>query len=176
MEATYHFLAKILVNNRTLDELAIFILAPALFAVIILTLLIGYAGPGLRLEPGRESKIRSYWGRLAGSLLIACFLLTLSSSPTKAFQGEQPADRELQISLDKSYSVVNAGDAILFDTQVTNMGADESPPLVLAMNIINLDLEGDVVDPEDWSPERTQYIESLKAGSSSICPGGSTLF
>ena len=166
MEATYHFLEKTLVNNRTLDELVIFILAPALFAAIILTLLIGYAAPDLRLEPGRESKIRSYWGRLAGSLVITCLLFALGSSPTMAFQGEHPANSELQISIDKVYSIVNAGDAILFDTQVTNMGAGESPPLVLAMNIINLDSEGDVVDPEDWSPERTQYIESLKAGES----------
>ena len=34
------------------------------------------------------------------------------------------------------------------------------------MNIINLDAAGDVVDPEDWSPQRTQYIESLAAGKS----------
>jgi hypothetical protein len=37
----------------------------------------------------------------------------------------------------------------------------------VALNIINLDSEGDVVDPEDWSPERTQYIEPLAPGSSS---------
>ena len=34
------------------------------------------------------------------------------------------------------------------------------------MNIINLDAAGDVVDPEDWSPQRTQYMESLAAGKS----------
>ncbi len=32
------------------------------------------------------------------------------------------------------------------------------------MNIINMKSEGDVVDPEDWSPERTQYLESLGTG------------
>jgi len=34
------------------------------------------------------------------------------------------------------------------------------------MNIINLNAQGDVVDPEDWSPERTQYINSLAPGAS----------
>jgi hypothetical protein len=34
------------------------------------------------------------------------------------------------------------------------------------MNVINLDAHGDVVDPEDWSPQRTQYMESLKPGES----------
>jgi hypothetical protein len=34
------------------------------------------------------------------------------------------------------------------------------------MNVINLDANGDVVDPEDWSPQRTQYIQSLATGQS----------
>jgi hypothetical protein len=34
------------------------------------------------------------------------------------------------------------------------------------MNVINLDATGDVVDPEDWSPQRTQYMDSLGAGES----------
>ena len=34
------------------------------------------------------------------------------------------------------------------------------------MNIINLDAQGDVVDPEDWSPQRSQYLASLAPGES----------
>ena len=34
------------------------------------------------------------------------------------------------------------------------------------MNIINLDAKGDIVDPEDWSPQRAQYIEQLAPGES----------
>jgi hypothetical protein len=49
---------------------------------------------------------------------------------------------------------------------VTNHAAEASPPLTVAMNIINLDQKGGVVDPEDWSPERTQYIERLEPGES----------
>jgi hypothetical protein len=34
------------------------------------------------------------------------------------------------------------------------------------MNIINLNAQGEVVDPEDWSPQRTQYVEPLGPGQS----------
>jgi hypothetical protein len=34
------------------------------------------------------------------------------------------------------------------------------------MNIINLDAAGEVVDPEDWSPQRTQYLDKLGPGES----------
>jgi hypothetical protein len=32
--------------------------------------------------------------------------------------------------------------------------------------VINLDATGDVVDPEDWSPQRTQYLDELGPGDS----------
>jgi hypothetical protein len=62
------------------------------------------------------------------------------------------------------YMVVKTGDTVEFNTAVTNTSAEASPPLIVAMNVINLDATGDVVDPEDWSPQRTQYIETLGAG------------
>jgi hypothetical protein len=44
-------------------------------------------------------------------------------------------------------------------------GEKESTPMVVAMNIVNLG-EGDPVDPEDWSPERSQSIDPLEPGES----------
>ena len=52
MEAAYHFLEKIIVNNRTLDEMTVFLLAPAAFAGIVVFLL-WYFSAGLRLEAGQ---------------------------------------------------------------------------------------------------------------------------
>jgi hypothetical protein len=49
---------------------------------------------------------------------------------------------------------------------VTNNDTQNSPPLIVAMNIINLNGDGDPVDPEDWSPERTQYLDRLAPGQS----------
>jgi len=56
------------------------------------------------------------------------------------------------------------GDTIEVGTAITNNTPLSSPPLIVAMNVINLEDAGEVVDPEDWSPERTQYIDSLKPG------------
>jgi hypothetical protein len=62
--------------------------------------------------------------------------------------------------------MVKTGDKVEYDTVVTNKGTETSSPLIVAMNVINLDAKGDTVDPEDWSPQRTQYMESLAPGES----------
>jgi hypothetical protein len=72
----------------------------------------------------------------------------------------------LDLSIEKGFRQVETGDEIGFNTVVTNNGSQVSSPLIVAMNIINLDETGEVVDPEEWSPERTQYIESLASGKS----------
>jgi hypothetical protein len=72
----------------------------------------------------------------------------------------------LQISIDKSAESCRAGTPILYNTVVTNTGKEATPPLIVAMNIINLKGDGEPVDPEDWSPQRTQYLESLEPGKS----------
>ncbi len=164
--ATNHFLSKTLVNNRTPDEFWPWLTTPVLFAVLVLGLLFLYAGPGLRLEAGRASRLWSFVGRLAGSLAAVCLAVALSASPVVAHQEAQPQGEDLEISIDMEYKTVKTGDPVLFNTLVTNNGKEEAPPLTVAMNIINLDAEGEVVDPEDWSPQRTQYIRALAAGQS----------
>jgi hypothetical protein len=62
------------------------------------------------------------------------------------------------------YTIVKAGDKVTYNTVLSNSGTETTPPLSVAMNIINLDAAGDVVDPEDWSPQRTQYLETLGPG------------
>jgi len=62
--------------------------------------------------------------------------------------------------------VLRAGLPLLFNTVVSNGGAEPSQPIIVAMNIINLNKQGEVVDPEDWSPQRTQYVEPLAPGQS----------
>jgi hypothetical protein len=129
-------------------------------------LLFLYAGPGLRLEAGRSSRLWSFLGRVSGLFVIACLVFYLGVLPAMALQTEQLQGNGLQISIDTATAVVKTGDDVEFNTLVTNNGTDQSPPLIVAMNIINLDASGDVVDPEDWSPQRTQYIEALGPGES----------
>jgi ABC-2 type transport system permease protein len=164
--AVNHFLSKILVNNRTLGEWWPFLLAPVIFAALVYAVLFLYAAPSLRLEAGKTSKFWSSMGRLVGVgvLLIAGLVIFPSASLVAAQEAMQ--QQPVSISIDMEYQTVKAGDHILYNTTVKNNGTTDSPPLCLAMNIINLDAAGDIVDPEDWSPQRTQYIDVLPAGQS----------
>lgn len=166
MAAASHFLSKHLVNYRTVAEFWTWLISPVVFAILIYLLLFGYASPGLRLEAGKTSRFWPRLGRLVGLPVIAGLIVALAPSPAMALQaGTDPAGT-LEIAIDLDYTAVKTGDKVEFNTVVTNRGTVESPPLIVAMNIINLDAEGDVVDPEDWSPERTQYIETLAPGQS----------
>jgi ABC-type transport system involved in cytochrome c biogenesis permease component len=185
LAATNHFLSKHLVNYRPVSEFWNWLTSPVVFAVLVLGVLFLYAAPGLRLDAGRAlpGKFRSWskipakgWGRAAGLLVIAVLLTSYCSTysiglgavPAMAFEGDglQEAEQPLQIAIDTDYEVVKTGDKVEFSTKVTNNATEESPPLIVAMNIINLDRQGDVVDPEDWSPQRTQYLEKLAPGES----------
>ena len=166
MEATRHFIDKILVNNRTYEEMWTWLLSPMVFVVLVLALLFLYAGPSLRFEGGRASIVRLNWRRAAGWFGAACLVAALLASPFMARQAAASpgAELPLDISVDMESKTVKTGDEFEFDTSVTYNGREESPPMVMAMNII--DLRGQVVDPEDWSPQRTQVIKPLAAGQS----------
>ena len=175
-----HFLAGVLVNNRTAAEYGWFLWSSVVFLVVMFILLFWYAGPALRLEGGRERRFAG--GGAAGAALV--ILLGLAApSPAFALQAEQspaaaaaPAPAAaaaptltaegIEIAIDKSDTVFRAGLPLLFNTVVTNKGASPSRPVIVAMNIINLNKQGEVVDPEDWSPQRTQYVEALPPGQS----------
>lgn len=162
-----HLLSEHLVNYRPVSEYWSWLLAPAGFALLMMLLLFLYAAPGLRLAPGRKR------GRLAKHSRPAVFLIitglaviSLAVSPALASESRQQADEDLQLSIDTDVVEVKTGDMVEYSTRVTNHGGEDSPSLIVAMNIVNIDPEGDVVDPEDWSPERAQYIDSLESGAS----------
>jgi hypothetical protein len=167
MEATYHFLEKIIVNSRTVEELTAFLVAPIALMVISTGALVWYAAPRLRLEAGRVGR-RTMPKGITSALMLGLLVAALGASPVNARQAgaAQGAEQLLEISIDTDFANVKAGDPVLFNTAVTNPSDEESPPLIVAMNIINLDSEGDVVDPEDWSPERTQYVTPMAPGQS----------
>ena len=176
--AMERFLEKILVNNRPVEEFVSWLWSPVGFALLALVLLVGYSAGGLRLEASRASLPRPRWGRRAAAVaslfvLATAFLVVVepaSGASARLRDEAAPLDANgnapLAISIDLAYQTVNQGDAIFFDTVVTNPTSVPSAPTVVAMNIINLDQEGDVVDPEDWSPARTQYIDPLVPGDS----------
>jgi ABC-2 type transport system permease protein len=166
LAAQRHFLASLLVNNRTLDEMRSWLLSPLLFAAAVFVLLFWYAGGGLRLEPGREHRSRFARSGALGLLLLACLAGMWRATPLGAQAVPPPEQPWLGVSIDVGAKTVQAGSTILYQTVLTNHGTTPSPALIMAMNIINLNAKGDVVDPEDWSPQRTQYHAGLAPGQS----------
>ena len=169
MGAPRHFLAALLVNNRTLAEFWSYLISPIAFAIVVFLLLFWYASPGLRVEGGKASTFPRLRSRAAAAV-VASLMVFLSTFPVMA-QSEQEdlkssEPTSLQVSIDLDAKTVQAGTPVLYNTVLKNNGAAASPPLIVAMNIINLDAKGDIVDPEDWSPQRTQYTESMAAGES----------
>ena len=167
LEGADHFLEKIIVNNRTVQELLPFIWSSVIFALLIFGILFFFAAPRLRLDGGLPIKLqRKKRGVFVSIFLIAYLLFSIGVViPVKAIEPvNQGALGTLEIDIDKTTAVTNNGDKVEFHTSVTNKDTTPSPPLIVAMNIINLNATGDVVDPEDWSPERTQYLESLAPG------------
>jgi hypothetical protein len=180
--ATYDFLAKILINNRALTDkshqagdLLVWhhLISPIAFCVVMVTLLWVIA-PGLRIEA--VQRWRAMWGKkvrmaaiVAGALVLGAVALqrvaVAQEGSAGASSGSEPGDG-VTIELDKTLSILSQGDSLVYNSTVTNGGGTDTPSLTVALNIINLDAAGDVVDPEDWSPQRTQYIETLKPGES----------
>lgn len=163
MASVNHFLSKHLVNYRSVAEFWPWLITAVVLAVVSMAVLL-FVGSGLRLEPGRRSKLWSKISHAFGLSVIAGLVLVslLLASPAYAFQ----ADENLSITVDTQTKHMKTGDTIEFKSVVTNNGAEASPPLIVAMNVINMDATGDVVDPEDWSPQRTQYIDALAPGES----------
>jgi hypothetical protein len=166
MQASSEFLEKVLVNNRTVAEKEPYLRSSWIAAIMVLLILLLVAAPRLRLDAGSARKMRARWGSLSGMLLAALFLVMLGASPALGIARPQvAAERDgLRISLDEEFLEVRTGDELQFQTLIENNGQQDSPPVILALNIIKLTSEGDVVDPEDWSPERTQYVNSISAG------------
>lgn len=171
LQGTSGFLEKFLVNNRTLEELQTYIFAAVLSAIVILALLFFHAAPQLSHEGGMPRLIPRRSGRTATALTSAgvALLLSLSLSLSLAMAVQSAPspgiEQDLRITVDLDYKTVNTGEEINFNTVVTNIGVRNSPPLNVAMNIVKTG-QGDPVDPEDWSPQRTQGIEMLAPGES----------
>lgn len=143
-----------------------FLQAPVIFSAVVMGLLFYYLGPRLAVEEGTMGKLWSKLSRKIGLVVIACLLLSQGATSVMALPQAQSQVDDLQLSISIHSRQAKTGDEVIFDTILTNTTAQSSPPVILAMNIINLNKTGDVVDPEDWSPQRTQYIDSIASNQS----------
>jgi uncharacterized repeat protein (TIGR01451 family) len=169
MQATSEFLEKFIVNNRAPSERYTYLVSSIIAAVVISGILFLYAAPRLQLEGGSPRLFRRR--QRAASAAVAATVLALAvtlglaattSARTFAVVNDPPT---IDIEIDMDAAALKTGDEIEFTTTVTNTADTPSPELVVAMNIINLG-KSDPVDPEDWSPERTQAVDPLGPGES----------
>jgi uncharacterized repeat protein (TIGR01451 family) len=177
MQATSEFLEKFIVNNRAPSERYTYLVSTIVSAAFFVTLLLLYAAPRLQLEggsprigrPGRRGTKVAAAGLAAAALSLGgAFGGVAQASPMTTAGVVAPATvavSSITIDVDMDAAVVKTGDEIDFTTTVTNTSQTPSPELVVAMNIINLG-KSDPVDPEDWSPERTQRVDPLDPGAS----------
>ncbi len=164
LQATSEFMEKVLVNNRSVWERDEYLRSSVAAVVLVLFALFVIAAPRLRLDAGGSRRLRARWGSLSGMVLTALLLLALGAGPAMALGGplSQTDGSDLEVTMEETFLEVKTGDEVDFDTLLENNGTEDSPPVIMALNIIKL--SGDVVDPEDWSPERTQKVDFVPAG------------
>ena len=106
-----------------------------------------------------------YCFRLFAGVVAVASAATLTGTSTPV-QGAGPVDAtELSVTVSMSETSALIGDSFEFTTEVANAGNEATLPLVAHMNVVSLDLKT-YVDPEDWSPRRTQSIAPIASGSS----------
>lgn len=166
IESVNQFTEKLLVNNRTFDEMSSWLTAPIIFGAVVFIVLFWYSAPRLGLD-SRKSRLpwllKMRRASVVAVVLVALCLSFFTVAPARAQTGAP--NSPIQISIDQTYREVKTGDSTEFNTVVQYNGTEESTPMLVAMNIVNLGA-GDPVDPEDWSPERTQEVEELAPGES----------
>ena len=75
------------------------------------------------------------------------------------------ASGTLTVSADKTQISARLGADFGFRTTISNTGSSASERLVAHLNILTL-RPGLYVDPEDWSSQRTVFLDPIPAGSS----------
>ncbi len=103
--------------------------------------------------------------RLVVTLTVSLPLVVVGWAPVDA--APRPADEAppLQVELDKTHLDAGPGERFSFTSTIRNTGDEAQTDLVAHLSILTTDA-GVYVDPEDWSPRRTQYVDKLPAGES----------
>lgn len=97
------------------------------------------------------------------ALTIAVAALVSPGAALAARQSSQSPD--VTVVLDRQSATAGPGERLEFTSTIHNAGQDERSGLVAHLSIFSTD-PGVYVDPEDWSPKRTQYVDELPAGES----------
>ena len=99
--------------------------------------------------------------------LVAAFaLLTVVASGSAAaapLRADNGGASAVTVQLDRATLAAGPGQRLRFTSTVRNVGPRPLSGLIAHLNILSSD-PGVYVDPEDWSPRRTQYLDDLPPG------------
>ena len=100
----------------------------------------------------------------SGTLLLAlgALLIALALAPT-GLATDKPA--RVSVSVGHLRISTKLGTKFAFRSTVTNLGAEPESGLIAHLNVLSL-RRGTYVDPEDWSSNRTRYLDTIPAGGS----------
>lgn len=120
------------------------------------------------IEPRTFIESRTFLGSLTlhgiSSVIVLAGSLAFGSAPVARAQGSPPGGT-LGVRITRESASLTAGEWLEFRTVLWNAGATTTPPLAAHLSIAAL-VSGKHVDPEDWSPQRTQYLTPLEPGDS----------
>lgn len=117
-----------------------------------------------RLHP--ETPSGTELALLAAALLLLTAALVALTAPAAASAPAGGRDRAgVTVALDRARTSVGPGEEVRFESTVRNVGDRPASGLVAHLNILTTDPDV-YVDPEDWSPRRTQYLDRLDPGES----------
>ena len=102
--------------------------------------------------------------RVLAAFTASLPLVAVGWAPVDAARPAQEAP-VLQVQLDRSHFDAGPGQRLSFTSTIRNTGAEAQTDLVAHLSILTTDASV-YVDPEDWSPKRTQYVDELPAGDS----------
>lgn len=104
---------------------------------------------------------------VACTVPFAIFAILASHGVPAAGAGQASAhdDAGVVVELDQGALHVPPGKKIAFESTIRNTGDTPLDGYVAHLDLLTTD-ESVYVDPEDWSPKRTQYLDELAPGES----------
>jgi hypothetical protein len=97
---------------------------------------------------------------------MACRLVALVATVGVALAlaaGAAAAPSPVSVRVDRTQIAAGLGDPFRFRTTISNTTGTETEPLVAHLNILTL-RPGVYVDPEDWSSQRTWFLDTIGPG------------
>ncbi|ONI74038.1 hypothetical protein BWI15_11720 [Kribbella sp. ALI-6-A] len=91
--------------------------------------------------------------------LTASIAVVLATGSAPATVGADP----VAVTLDRAEASIGLGQTLRFTSQVRNPGEQDAAGIIAHLNVFATD-PGVYVDPEDWSGERTQYLDPIAGG------------